>query len=62
MEDFLDVGGDHGRRQEPAMEAGGGSEGGSTATPGFATTTEAREAAPQKLFERAHGVVGGARD
>ena len=41
VEDILDVGRDYGRRQKPAMEAGGSSEGATTMTPGGAATTEA---------------------
>ena len=44
-QDILDVGRNHGRRQKPAMDAGGGSDGATTTAPGFAATTEAREAA-----------------
>ena len=54
----MDMGGGYGRGQDPAMEV---EEGGSTMTPRFATTTEAREAAPNIFFGGvAHGVVGRA--
>ena len=45
MEDILGMGRDYGSRQKPAMEAGGGSEGITMTTPGFAATMEARESA-----------------
>ena len=53
MEDILDMGGGNGRGQDPAMEAGGGSERGTATIRGVKATTEARKATP-KYFLGGH--------
>jgi hypothetical protein len=60
VEDILDVGRDYGRRQKPAMKAGGGSGGRTATIPGFATMTQAKKTARKMFMGGAHGVVGDA--
>ena len=43
--DILDMGAGYGRRQDPAMETGGSSEGGTTTIPGVTAMKQAQEAA-----------------
>ena len=52
----MDMGGGYGRGQDPAMETGGNSQGGTAARPGVPATMQAREAAQKYIFlGEAHG-------
>ena len=50
----MDLGGGNGMGQDPAMEAGGDSAGGTATIRGDTASTEAREAAPSNFFGGRH--------
>jgi hypothetical protein len=50
VENILDLGGGNGRGQDPAMEAGRGSERGTAKRPGILDTTQAQEAALKNIL------------
>ena len=58
VEDIVDLGGGNGRGQDPAMEAGGESTGGTATIYEDTTSTEARKAAPIIFWGEAHGEIG----